>query len=235
MRYNTHQKMVEVYTDLFKRLSRGLLAGLFVGAFVGGCHLLQPNDGLDESADIATKYWDGPRIGPGMALVVQVGSATADAKEMPVLVDQNGCITLPYLLQTSVPCDGLTLDALTKKLVKAYSEYIRQPQVSVMFGQYDVRTGVSPYGTVTVMGEVVNPGPVNMPSTMDLTVTKVLQVAGGLKPFADKTNVVVSRRDKDGRLTRTKVNLREIGEGGRSEKDITLRAGDVVNVPETWY
>ena len=28
--------------------------------------------------------------------------------------------------------------------------------------------GVSPWGTVTVLGEVAMPGPVNMPSTMDL-------------------------------------------------------------------
>lgn len=227
--------MTRESTDLFKRLGERFVSGLFVGVFVCGCHVFTPSDGVEASAELATRYWDGPRIGPGMALVVQVGSATAEAKEMPVLVDQNGSITLPYLLQSPVSCDGLTLDALTKKLVKAYSEYIRQPQVAVMFGQYDIRTGVSPYGTVTVMGEVLNPGPVNMPSTMDLTVTKVLQVAGGLKPFADKTNVVVSRRDKDGNLSRIKVNLREIGERGRTEKDITLRAGDVVNVPETWY
>ncbi len=228
-------KYIDFGRDSVKCLGGRLVAGLFVGLFACGCHLLRTSDGIDEAVDIAAKYWDGPRIGPGMALVVQVGSATAEAKEMQVLVDQNGSITLPYLLQSSVPCDGLTLDALTKKLVKAYSEYIRQPQVSVMFGQYDVRNGVSPYGTVTVMGEVMNPGPVNMPSTMDLTVTKVLQIAGGLKPFADKTSVVVSRRDKDGNLSRIRVNLKEIGEGGRSEKDIVLRAGDVVNIPETWY
>ncbi len=208
--------------------------GLFAGLFVCGCHLLNRSSGGEE-VEVAAKYWDGPRIGPGMALIVQVGSSTAEAKQMPVLVDQNGSITLSYLLQSPVPCDGLTLDGLTKKLVKAYSEYIRQPQISVMFGEYDARTGVSPYGTVTVMGEVANPGPVNMPPTMDLTVTKVLQVAGGLKPFADKTKVIVSRRDKDGNLSRIRVDLREIGEGGRSEKDIILKAGDVVNIPETWY
>ncbi len=237
MEYNTRQKMQVVRRDLFKRLTTWLFSGLVVGVFVCGCHLIPlDNDAADlADVDVATRYWDGPRIGPGMALVVQVGSSTAESKEMQVLVDQNGSVTLPYLLQSAVPCDGLTLEALRQRLIKAYSEYIRQPQISVTFGQYDIRTGVSPWGTVTVMGEVLNPGPVNMPATMDLTVTKVLQVAGGLKPFADKTNVVVSRRDKDGRLTRTKVNLREIGEGGRPDKDITLRAGDVVNVPETWY
>jgi len=187
------------------------------------------------ASDAVAKYWDGPRIGPGMALVIQVGSATTPPKEMSLLVDQNGDIMLPYLLQSPVACDGLGLEALKAKLVKEYSVYIRNPQITVTFGMYDERTGVSPWGTVTVMGEVGTPGPVNMPATMDMTVTKVLQVAGGVKPFADKSNILVTRCDKDGKRTRTKVDLREIGEDGRFDKDMVLKAGDVIYVPETWY
>jgi polysaccharide export outer membrane protein len=70
---------------------------------------------------------------------------------------------------------------------------------------------------------------------MDLTVTKVLQLAGGVRPFADKRAILVTRCDKDGRQTRMKVDLDEIGKGGRSDKDILLKAGDVIFVPETWY
>jgi len=187
------------------------------------------------NAEAVAKYWDGPRIGPGMALVVLVGSATMPPKEMSVLVDQNGEITLPYLLQGPVACDGLGLEALKAKLVKEYSVYIRQPQITVTFGPYDDRSGVSPWGTVTVMGEVGTPGPVNMPATMDMTVTKVLQVAGGVKQFADKSNITVTRCDKNGKQTRTKVDLREIGEDGLFDKDMVLKAGDVIYVPETWY
>ena len=86
-----------------------------------------------------------------------------------------------------------------------------------------------------MLGEVGNPGPVNMPATMDLTVTKVLQSAGGLRPFADRSKIVVTRCDKDGNQIRTLVDINEIGKDGRVDKDMTLRAGDVVWVPETWY
>ena len=187
-----------------------------------------------DSSVVAT-WWDGPRIRPGVNLIVQVGASAAPPTVMNVEVDQNGSITLPYLLQAPVVCDGLTLDALKQKLVKAYLEYLRQPMVSVTFGPFDARGGVSPWGTVTVLGEVLRPGPVNMPSTMDLTVTKVLQEAGGCKPYADKTSIRVTRCDKDGNMTRTDVNLNEIGKDGRIDKDMALRAGDVVWVPETWY
>ena len=175
-----------------------------------------------------------PRVRPGIALVVVVASGVTQPVTMQVQVDQNGDITLPHLLESPVACDGLTLDGLKQKLIKAYSGYYRQPQVTVTFAPYDGR-GVSPWGTVTVLGEVVSPGPVNMPSTMDLTVTKVLQAAGGLRPFANKSKIRVNRCDKDGKKTTYTIDLVEIGEKGRIDKDIVLRAGDVVWVPETWY
>ena len=191
----------------------------------------------EEPVDVAAmaKYWDGPRVSPGISLNIIISSASTSPVQMKALVDQNGDITLPHLLQQPVHCDGLSLDELKQKLVKEYSVYYRQPLVSVTFGEWDGRSGVSPWGTVMVMGEVGVPGPVNMPSTMDLTVTKVIQLAGNLKPFADKTAIVVTRCDKDGRRTRTKIDLRDIGQGGRADLDMALRAGDVVFVPETWY
>ena len=187
-----------------------------------------------DTAVLAT-WWDGPRIRPGVNLILQVGTAAAPATAMNVVVDQNGDITLPLLLQEPVACDGLTLDALKQKLTKAYSKYYRQPMITVTFGPFDARGGVSPWGTVTVLGEVMRPGPVNMPATMDMTVTKVLQEAGGCKPFADKSSIRVTRCERDGTQKRFTVDIKEIGKDGRVDKDMMLRAGDVVWVPETWY
>lgn len=154
---------------------------------------------------------------------------------MQVQVDQNGEATLPYLLEAPVPCDGKTLDELKNILVERYRAYIRQPVISVAFVQVSGNEGVSPYGTVTVLGEVGSPGPVNMPATMNLTVTKAIKLAGGLKPFAAKGSIRVTSCDKDGVKHRTIVNINEIGKNGDISKDIALRAGDVVWVPESWY
>ena len=219
--------------ELCKRIA---VLACFVCVLVcaGGCsffaNFFAPDD---EGIETGPVYFE-PRVRPGIALVVVVGSGATAPVNMQVLVDQNGDITLPHLLQSPVACDGLTLDALKQKLVKLYSEFYKQPQITVTFAPYDGK-GVSPWGTVTVLGQVASPGPVNMPSTMDLTVTKVLQAAGGLRPFANKSKIRVSRRDKDGKKTTYTIDLIEIGEKGRIEKDIVLRAGDVVWVPETWY
>ena len=207
-----------------------------IAAALSGCEtvvdLFKSHENVD-SAVVAT-WWDGPRIRPGIGLVVQVGTAATPSSTMNVLVDQNGEITMPFLLQEPISCEGLTLEALKQKLVKAYSVYYRQPQITVTFAPYDGK-GVSPWGTVTVLGEVASPGPVNMPPTMDLPVTKALQMAGGLKPFANRSSICVTRCDREGRQTRTYVDLKEIGKDGRVDKDMSLRAGDVVWVPETWY
>ncbi|MBE6381726.1 MAG: hypothetical protein E7049_01760 [Lentisphaerae bacterium] len=185
---------------------------------------------------VMPEWFDGPRIRPGVALVVQVSTIAQPPTTMQVLVDQNGDITLPLLLQEPVACNGLKLDALKQKLVKAYSVYYKQPQITVTFAPFDAKSGgVSPWGTVTVLGEVAQPGPVNMPSTQDLTVTKVIQASGGFRPFADKRRVRVSRCDKDGNRTQTNVDIEAIGKQGRIEMDMLLKAGDVVWVPETWY
>ncbi len=210
---------------------------LLASIFIGGCESLQKVVFHDSSdADVVPTWQEAGLIRPGVALIIQVGTPASPATTMEVLVDQNGDITMPLLLQEPVACDGLTLEALRQKLVKAYSTYYRLPQISVTFAPFDGRSvGVSPWGTVTVLGEVASPGPVNIPSTMELTVTKALQMAGGVKPFADKSSIQVSRCDKDGRITRTIVNLKEIGKDGRVDKDMTLRAGDVLWVPETWY
>lgn len=224
-----------------KKFCLGATLLLFASALICGCETV--SDAFCEcfdlgrepvDASVVAKFWDGPRIQPGVGLIIQVGSSSIPSQTMNVIVDQNGDITLSYLLQEPVACDGLTLQALKDKLVKSYSKFIRSPLITVTFAPYDGQ-GVSPWGTVTVLGQVGRPGPVNMPPTMDLTVTKVLMEAGGCKPYADKSAIRITRCDKDGNLTRMKVDIDEIGRGGRIDKDLQLRAGDVVWVPESWY
>lgn len=220
-----------------------LVYAIFAGIMLCGCATItEVASGLFKDSeppmapDFAAVYFDGPRVRKGVALIVQVSTISQQPVTMQVQVDQSGNIILPLLLREPVACDGLTLDALKDKLTKEYSVYYKQPQVMVTFAPFDSKSGsVSPWGTVTVLGEVANPGPVNVPSTMDLTVTKVLRDAGGMRPFADKRNVQVTRCDKDGKQTKFIVNIDEIGKDGRIDKDMTLCSGDVVWVPETWY
>ena len=221
------------------KLCRISVVVALVCACAGGCADLfsggsrpRPHDDSDSIA----VYYDGiPRVRPGVLIAAQVGAPSQQPVSMQVQVDQCGDATFPYLLKEPVKCNGKTLDELKQILVAQYREYIREPVVTVSFIPVSGNEGVSPYGTVNVLGEVAMPGPVNMPATMDLTVTKVIKLAGGLRPFADKSKIRVTSCDRAGNKYRTIVNLQEIGKNGDISKDIALRAGDVVWVPESWY
>ena len=171
---------------------------------------------------------------PGILLGISVTAAGSPAFEARTyLVDSLGNILMPLVGQ--VHCRGLSLIELSNKLTDLYKEYYQEPQVTAVFAYEPNKGMLSPYGDVKVLGEVQRPGPVDMPSTQDLTVTKVIQASGGFRPFADKRRVRVSRCDKDGNRTQTNVDIEAIGKQGRIEMDMLLKAGDVVWVPETWY
>lgn len=176
---------------------------------------------------------DGPRIRPGVGLAIQVGVVGQPPTAMQVLVDTKGEVTMPHLLEKPIKVDGMTLETLQKRLTEEYSVYYRQPQVTVTFSSYDGQ-GISPWGAVKVLGAVGKPGHVNMPMTRDLTVMRALEAAGGFTVYADKT-VIVWRCEQDGRRTKYKVDTEEIGRKGRIDKDMLLKAGDVVYVEESWF
>ena len=216
-----------------QRLLYSLVCGL-LSVGLGGCILFDLfKDSNDRNVDpnVLATYVDGPKVRPGVALSISVTAVGAESSsQKQYFVDADGNISMELIGQ--VKCDKMTLVGLQRKLESAYKKYYLKPNVTVQFvpGQ-----GVSPYGTVTVLGEVGRQGPVDVPPTMDLRLTKALQLAGGVNAIADKRRVQVTRCDKDGKQTKTKVDLVEIGEDGRPDKDMLLKAGDVVWVPMSWY
>ena len=214
--------------EILKRMQFVLACGL-LAVGLGGCIVLDFLDGKDpkENVDpnVLATYFDGPKVRPGVALgisVTAVGAETSSHKQY--FVDADGYISMELIGQ--IKCDGMSLVGLQKKLESAYKKYYLYQAGQNM---------VSPWGTVTVLGEVARPGPVDVPSTMDLRLTRALFLAGGMTAIADKRRVQVTRCDKDGKQTKTKVDLVEIGEEGRPDKDMLLKAGDVVWVPMSWY
>lgn len=182
---------------------------------------------------LAATYFDGPRVRPGIMLAISVtalGTSGRDVKQY--VVDPEGKISMELVGQ--IDCNGLTLVDLQRKIETAYKEFYRDPSCSATF-IYKPGESVSPWGTVTVLGEVMRPGPVDVPSTQDLRVTRALLLAGGATSIADKRRVQVARCDKDGKQTKTIVDLVEIGEKGRADKDMLLKAGDVIWIPMSWY
>jgi len=94
---------------------------------------------------------------------------------------------------------------------------------------------ISPWGQVTVLGRVKQPGRVNIPPTKDLTVSAAIQNAGGLDSSAKDSAIRVTRRLDDGTYQTMDVDLRAVGARGARANDLILRDGDVVFVPQMMF
>lgn len=208
----------------------GLSQGMVCGCWTWKTPKSGP--GFDDQAQYVPE--GEPTIKPGLTLRISVTASGSSAVEESLKeVNANGEVLMP--LVGAMKCDGLTVVGLQEKIKAAYKDYFIDPQVTVGFVYLENAGMKSPWGSVLVMGEVVRPGPVNMPSTRDLNVTRVMMMAGGATPLADKRNVRVTRREQDGSLKKFSVDIELIGKEGRADLDITLKPGDVVWVPESWY
>lgn len=93
-----------------------------------------------------------------------------------------------------------------------------------------VVVGQSPYigKSVTILGRVLRPGPVEFPLDGDLDLVGAISRAGGFHQLANSRKVNVNRGGKV-----QVVDVRELSERGGSV--FTLQPGDVVTVPERYF
>jgi len=61
---------------------------------------------------------------------------------------------------------------------------------------------------------------------------QALSLAGGLTPFASKSKIKILRRDPAGVQTAINFDYSEVEDGQHLDKNILLRGGDVVVVPQ---
>lgn len=101
---------------------------------------------------------------------------------------------------------------------------------------------------IAVTGEVFRPGPYTVTgtaqtgaagmtggsggSTVPPTVTRAIQLAGGIKPEANIREIVVYRRTRSGQEQQIKVNLWKLLTEGNITQDIVLQEGDTVSIPK---
>jgi polysaccharide export outer membrane protein len=84
---------------------------------------------------------------------------------------------------------------------------------------------------VYVMGAVRNPGSFEVPTDTPMTVSMAVSRAGSYTKFAALGRVQVLRHTPDGESQRIEVDLDTVLQG-KLDKDVELRPGDVVFVPE---
>lgn len=156
------------------------------------------------------------RIGPEDVLQISVWQSEALSRVVSVRPD--GMISLPLLNDIHVA--GLTPDELRNQLAKRLTEYMAEPNVSVIV--QDVR-----FYKVSVIGEVTKPGRFELKSRT--TVLDAIAQAGGFKDFAWRSRIVVLRPEGK-TMKRLPFNYNKAISDGQAEV-FYLQAGDIVIVP----
>ena len=157
------------------------------------------------------------RIGPEDLLDISVWNNPPLNRTAPVRPD--GMISLPLL--NDVQAAGLTPMQLRELLTKRLTEYMPNPEVSVIVREVN-------RFKVSVLGEVRKPGRFDFKSKA--TVLDAIALAGGLSDYAARSRIVIIRQQDNGPTKRIPVNYNKIVSAS-SDDDFFLQPGDVVVVP----
>ncbi|MCU0549846.1 MAG: SLBB domain-containing protein [Leptolyngbya sp. Prado105] len=166
---------------------------------------------------------EGYLLGSGDRVKIDIFGVPEYSGEYQVMSD--GSINLP--LAGGVVVQGLTMRQASDTLARRYSEYLTRPVITVsLLTARPIQVAVS--------GEVARPGTYTT-TLNDIgipTLSRMIQMAGGIKQSADLRQVEVVRRRPGGGGTQTfKVDLAKLLKGGDLGQDVQLRDGDSVIVP----
>ena len=213
----------EVFSGLpvLHRMKAGLvivLAALLVGCTVGGD--LPPVPDAQVNVEVDYDYI----IGPGDEIGIFVWGNSELNSSSPVRPDGKLTTHLVEDLQAS----GKTSTQLARDVEAAYSEYVRQPVVSVTVTGFE---GV-PDQSVRVMGEAVDPKQITYKKHM--TLLDVMIAAGGLTEYAAGNKSVLIRL-VDGKEVSYNLRLDDLIKQGDISANLSIMPGDIIIIAESWF
>lgn len=162
----------------------------------------------------------------------QINFRIVEDREAPITlqVTDSGDVEVPIVGR--IPAEGKTCRQFAQ-MVKASLEkgYYRRATVIVGIDSLS-RTSL---GVVYLTGQVQSQGPVELPGREQLTVSLAILRAGGFSDFADKRRVRVIRKNANQETETFKVDVKAVLEKGQLEKDMVVKPGDVIIVPERMF
>jgi polysaccharide export outer membrane protein len=159
-------------------------------------------------------------LGPGDVFEVRVFAEPDLSGTYKVASD--GTIDYPLVGQLNVEdlVPHQAAELITNKLKE---KYLRYPQVSILVKEQTSKK-------IMIIGQVSHPG--TFPFASNMTIVEAITLAGGFTPIASKNHTTITRVNS-GRKVSIEVPVAEIGEG--KAKNVLLRAGDIISVPERLF
>lgn len=145
-----------------------------------------------------------------------------------VQVRPDGRITTPLI--ADMPATGKTPSMLAADMKLALSEYIENPQVSVIVANFS--------GTFSQQIRIVGASekPAAIPYRANMTALDAMIAVGGLNQYAAGNRAKLVRYDRaTGRQTEYKLKLGNLLRNGDSKANVRLEPGDVIIIPESTF
>ncbi|MBU1853002.1 MAG: polysaccharide export protein [Candidatus Omnitrophica bacterium] len=143
-----------------------------------------------------------------------------------VRVSSKGEISFPLL--DIVDVKGLPVNEIEKKLAMLLEkDYLVNPQVNVFIEKYHAKK-------VFVMGFVNKPGEYDLFKDRPTTVLEAITMAGGFKEGAALNNTKIIRVEDDKQVT-IPIKVTDITKKGNKDKDVRIKADDIIVVPESFF
>jgi protein involved in polysaccharide export with SLBB domain len=144
-----------------------------------------------------------------------------------LIVADSSELDVPYVGRVSVA--GKTSRQLAEML-KGMLEKDYYYRATVIIGLDSVN---KVRGQIYIWGQVRSQGPIDMLFNANLTAGQAILRAGGFGDFADKKKVKVVRNPRSGDTAKQVfiINMVDVLENGKTEKDIPLEPGDFIIVP----
>lgn len=211
--------MNALYTKTLKWLSCFII--IFPIFTLSGCSLFGSYPSL-EGEEQATEH--DYLIGPSDEIDIIVWRNPEVS--MLVAVRPDGKITTP--LVEDLVASGKTSTQLARDIEEGLSKYIQQPVVTVI-----VKRFVGPYSEqIRVVGEASEPQA--LPYREKMTLMDVMIAVGGLTDFADGNRSRIIRKT-DGEDVEYSVRLNDLVRDGDVSANVTMRQGDVLVIPESYF
>ena len=183
----------------------------------GGCATAPPSE---PEPEIVTPYLIG--AGDTVNIVVWRNPELS----MTIAVRPDGTITTP--LVEDLPASGKTATQLARDIEKVLARYIQSPVVTVI-----VTSFVGTYGQqVRVIGEAAKPQALSYRQYM--TLMDVMIAVGGITDFADGNKASILRTS-GGKTQQFRVRLTDLVKGGDLSANVTMRPGDVLIIPQSFF
>ena len=209
------------FSPFDRRIARGFTILLFV--FCVGCSSnssFPPVPDAQRNVEVDYDYI----LGPGDSVEIFVWGNEELSSGSSVRPDGKLTTHLVEDLQAS----GKTSTQLARDIEEAYSEYVRQPVVSVTVSGF---TGI-PEQSVRVMGEATDPKQINYKKHM--TLLDVMISSGGLTEYADGNSSVLVRM-VDGKQATYNLRLDDLVRDGDISANLSVMPGDIIIIAESWF